>query len=181
MRTNGKGFDSDIYFVQVTGESLPPVWREPLVLRVKPNPDAIVVARYEATIQDWAADCGYPTPRILQVFETGELSDRPVQAMERAAGDIVIRSHRSSSVASETTDAADGPIAGAPALPLVVQARTADVHRRGVFDHALLGGVPVEARDGRQASSDRGRLAADVLELSGVELDVSAGQVEQTK
>jgi hypothetical protein len=90
VKTNGKGFDSDIYFVQVTGESLPPAWSEPLVLRVKPSADAIGVARYEAAVQDWAADRGYPTPRILQVFEAGELSDRPVQAMERAAGNIVL-------------------------------------------------------------------------------------------
>ena len=90
VTTSGRGFDSDIYFVRVLGEALPAIWRGPLVLRVKARPDALAEARFEADVQDWAAARGYPTPRVLRVFEAGELADGPAQVIERAPGDLVL-------------------------------------------------------------------------------------------
>ena len=87
---NGDGFDAAIFFVRFVGETVPSAWREPLVVRVKPSVAALDIARREAAIQDWVADRGYPTPRVLRVFAPGELLSRPVQIMARAPGRIVL-------------------------------------------------------------------------------------------
>jgi aminoglycoside phosphotransferase (APT) family kinase protein len=83
---NGEGFDSDIYFMQFSGPTLPDEWGDPIVLRVKGRVDQLHIARREVEIQDWLAERAYPVPRILALFEPGELLDAPVQAMERAPG-----------------------------------------------------------------------------------------------
>jgi aminoglycoside phosphotransferase (APT) family kinase protein len=92
MTTSGRGFDSDIYFVRVVGASLPEAWSGPLVVRVKTRLDAITEARYEAEVQDWAANHGFPVPRVLHVFERGELADGPAQVIERAPGHLLLDS-----------------------------------------------------------------------------------------
>ena len=43
-------------------------------------------AEFEAATQGWAADAGYPAPRVHVVIPPGELLDLPVQVMERAPG-----------------------------------------------------------------------------------------------
>ena len=92
---NGDGFDAAIFFVRFAGEALPPGWREPLVVRVKPSVGALDVAQREAAIQDWVADRGYPTPRVLRVFAPGKLLARPVQIMARAPGRMVLAEFQS--------------------------------------------------------------------------------------
>ena len=92
--SSGEGFDSDIHYLQFTGDTLPEEWRAPLVLRVKPSADRIDVARTEARIQTWLADRGYPAPRVLAVFAPGELVDTPAQVMERAPGAMMLDSVR---------------------------------------------------------------------------------------
>lgn len=87
---NGDGFDAEIYFVQLIGDALPRPWQAPLVLRIKPTVDGLGTARREAAVQDWVADRGFPTPRVLRVFEPGELFDRPAQLMERAPGRMLL-------------------------------------------------------------------------------------------
>jgi aminoglycoside phosphotransferase (APT) family kinase protein len=86
VTSSGDGFDSDIYFVQLAGPSLPAPWRAPLVLRVKGSVEQVAIAHREAAIQDWLTERGYPTPRVLALFEPGELVDTPAQVMERAPG-----------------------------------------------------------------------------------------------
>src|SRR5688572_6015273 len=80
------GADSSVFFVRLTGEALPDPWRRPLVLRAKPTPDRFAEAEREAAIQDWAADRGFPTPRVLTVLPPGPDGGVPVQVMERAPG-----------------------------------------------------------------------------------------------
>ena len=89
-RSNGDGFDSEVYFVRLEGDGLDEAWLRPLVLRIKPGADQLEVARHEAGIQDWAADRGYPTPRVLEVFVPGAPFERPAQVMERAPGRIAL-------------------------------------------------------------------------------------------
>ncbi len=88
--SNGSGFDSDIHYVHLTGDSLPPEWRAPLVLRVKPSDDRLDIAHYEEAVQGWLADRGFPTPRILVVIEPGPVTDRPTQVMERVTGGMAL-------------------------------------------------------------------------------------------
>jgi aminoglycoside phosphotransferase (APT) family kinase protein len=93
--SKGEGFDSMVYLLHLAGERLPEEWRRPLVLRVKAGVDRGPEAEREATIQGWLADRGYPAPRVLQVFEAGELLDLPAQVMERAPGSLVLDAIRS--------------------------------------------------------------------------------------
>lgn len=86
----GEGFDSTVLFVRLRGAALPPAWTEPLVLRVKADASREDEARREAAVQGWLADRGYPAPRVLCVWGPGELVGLPVQAMERAAGDVIL-------------------------------------------------------------------------------------------
>ena len=62
---------------------------------------------------------------------------------------------------------------------LVVDAWSADVHRRRVLDDAFLFGVAVEADDGAQPPGDGGACLAAVLEVAGEALDVDPADVEQ--
>lgn len=89
---NGDGFDSDIFFMQFSGSALPDEWRDPIVLRVKGRADQLDIARREVAIQRWVADRDYPAPRILALYEPGELFDVPAQAMERAPGHTMLHS-----------------------------------------------------------------------------------------
>ncbi len=88
------GFDSAIYFVRFRGPTLPAAWRDDLVIRVKSRPDAIDDARFETQVQAWAIEHGYPAPAILDLFDVGELTDRPAQVMERAPGRTMFDSFR---------------------------------------------------------------------------------------
>ncbi len=54
-----------------------------------------------------------------------------------------------------------------------------DVNGWGVLDDAFLCCVPVEARQGGEATPDGGGSSAVFLEFAGVELDVGAGDLEQ--
>ena len=87
--SRGEGFDSTIHLVQFTGDDLPADWARPLVMRIKSDAGRTTEAVREAAIQAWAADHGYPAPRVLHVFAPDELLDRPVQVMERAAGSLL--------------------------------------------------------------------------------------------
>ena len=89
-QTNADGFDSEIHFLHLAGPALPDEWARPLVLRVKSDPDRGDEARLEAAVQGWAADHGYPAPRVLRVFDAGELVARPAQVMERLAGSMML-------------------------------------------------------------------------------------------
>lgn len=82
----GGGFDSFIYLVQLAGAGLPEAWRLPLVVRIVPSADRADRARFEAATQGWAADAGYPAPRVLAVLRPEELLGLPVQVMERVPG-----------------------------------------------------------------------------------------------
>jgi aminoglycoside phosphotransferase (APT) family kinase protein len=82
----GAGFDSFIHLIELRGDGLPDAWRLPLVVRILPSADRIERARLEAATQGWAADAGYPAPRVHAVVPPGELLDLPVQVMERAPG-----------------------------------------------------------------------------------------------
>ena len=62
---------------------------------------------------------------------------------------------------------------------LVVDARPADVHRRGVLDDTFFFGVAVEPDDRAQPAGDRGAGLAAVFEVAGEALDVDAADVEQ--
>lgn len=82
----GAGFDSFIHLIELRGDGLPEAWRLPLVVRILPTADRAERAEFEAATQDWAADAGYPAPRVHAVIPPGELLDLPVQIMERAPG-----------------------------------------------------------------------------------------------
>jgi aminoglycoside phosphotransferase (APT) family kinase protein len=86
----GDGFDSAIWLVRYAGASLPGAWRMPLVLRVKADAERAGEAQREADVQAWAADRGYPAPRVLAVMDPGELLDLPAQVMERAPGPMLL-------------------------------------------------------------------------------------------
>lgn len=80
------GYDTEIWFVRYDGVSLPPAWRQPLVLRVHPKPERQSMAEREAAVQEFVTDRGYAAPRVLHVFVLGEAGPLPVQVMERVAG-----------------------------------------------------------------------------------------------
>ena len=61
---------------------------------------------------------------------------------------------------------------------LVVEPRSPDVHRRRDRDEALLLGVPVEARDRAQPSSDRRTGATERLEMAAEALDIRPARTE---
>jgi aminoglycoside phosphotransferase (APT) family kinase protein len=82
----GAGFDSFIHLIELRGHGLPDAWRLPLVVRILPTADRAERAQFEAAAQGWAADAGYPTPRVHAVIPPGELLDLPLQVMERAPG-----------------------------------------------------------------------------------------------
>jgi aminoglycoside phosphotransferase (APT) family kinase protein len=86
----GDGFDSAIWLVRYSGARLPGAWRLPLVLRVKADAARAGEAQREADVQAWAADRGYPAPRVLAVMAPGELLDLPAQVMERAPGPMLL-------------------------------------------------------------------------------------------
>ncbi|MGH9273768.1 MAG: phosphotransferase family protein, partial [Acidimicrobiales bacterium] len=82
----GAGFDSFIHLIELRGDGLPDAWRLPLVVRILPSADRTERAELEAATQRWAADAGYPAPRVHAVIPPGKLLDLPVQIMERAPG-----------------------------------------------------------------------------------------------
>jgi aminoglycoside phosphotransferase (APT) family kinase protein len=82
----GGGFDSFIHFVQLAGSGLPDAWRLPLVVRIVPSVDRTDRAQFEAATQTWAADAGYPAPRVLAVLAPEELLGLPTQIIERVPG-----------------------------------------------------------------------------------------------
>ena len=53
---NTEGFDSAIYFVRYAAPTLPAEWRQPLVVRLKPHPDALAAARLEAAVEQAEAE-----------------------------------------------------------------------------------------------------------------------------
>jgi hypothetical protein len=113
MTTSGRGFDSDIYFVRVVGASLPEAWSGPLVVRVKTRLDAITEARYEAEVQDWAANHGFPVPRVLHVFAL--VSWRTVPHKSSSEHRATFYSTRSrSSLARQAPAPSDGRPASSP-------------------------------------------------------------------
>jgi hypothetical protein len=64
---------------------------------------------------------------------------------------------------------------------LVVQARAANMGRRGALEEPLMLDVSVEPGDRAQPPSDGGASAAALLEIPGVALDVGAPHREQTQ
>jgi hypothetical protein len=63
---------------------------------------------------------------------------------------------------------------------LVVDAGSADVHRRRVGEHPLLFGVAVEPAHRAQAAGDGGPRLALVLQVAGETLDIDPANLEQT-
>ena len=90
VTSSEQGFESVIHFVRFAGAGLPPAWAEPLVIRVKPNIDALSAAQREAAVLDWVADRHYPAPRVLAVYGPGEIAANPAQVMQRAPGDMLL-------------------------------------------------------------------------------------------
>ena len=88
--TAGDGYDTAVHFVRFGGAVLPPEWRRDLVIRIHPTADRSGLARHEAAAQNWCAERRYPAPRVLAVFGAGELSDLPLQVVERAPGDTML-------------------------------------------------------------------------------------------
>jgi len=86
----GAGFDSHIHTATLTGPTLPPAWREPLVVRLLPAVDRMHQARAEAEVQRWCGERGYPVPEILLVLEPDEAFGLPAQVMVRAPGGTVL-------------------------------------------------------------------------------------------
>jgi aminoglycoside phosphotransferase (APT) family kinase protein len=82
----GAGFDSYIHLLRLRGAALPEPWRKPLVVRILPSVDRAAQASAEAVAQGWAADGGYPAPRVLKVLAPADVLGLPVQIMERAPG-----------------------------------------------------------------------------------------------
>lgn len=89
-RSVGAGFDSHIHLVQLAGPTLSVRWRAPLVVRILPSAGRVDQAIDEALVQRWAAERGYPVPKVLTVLAPGDLLDLPVQIMERAAGTTML-------------------------------------------------------------------------------------------
>lgn len=85
-RSVGAGFDSYIHLIHLRGPALPGEWQAPLVLRILPSVEREPQASAEAAAQGWAADRGYPVPRVLAVLAPDELLGLPAQLMERAPG-----------------------------------------------------------------------------------------------
>lgn len=90
IQTKGEGFDSTIHFLQLEGDLLPEEWRQPLVLRIKSDPDRLDEARAEAEVHNWLVTNGYPAPPVHKVFAPGELIDLPVQVLARAPGTLAL-------------------------------------------------------------------------------------------
>lgn len=82
----GAGFDSYIHLIHLRGPALPEEWQEPLVVRILPSVERASQATTEAAAQAWAADRGYPAPRVLAVVTPDDLLGLPAQIMERAPG-----------------------------------------------------------------------------------------------
>jgi aminoglycoside phosphotransferase (APT) family kinase protein len=90
------GLDSWIHRVRYEGAALPGPWRRTLAVRVKRHAHAGELAEREAAIQGWCADAGYPSPRVLVVFQPGDLLEAPVQVMELVPGSTVLATVTSS-------------------------------------------------------------------------------------
>jgi aminoglycoside phosphotransferase (APT) family kinase protein len=84
--TAGEGMDNEIVFVDLAGPGLPVEWQGTVVVRVQPDADRFDVAEAEAKVQDWCATVDYPTPRMLALFEPGELTVASAQVMVRVPG-----------------------------------------------------------------------------------------------
>lgn len=82
--------------MSLTGSDVPEDWREPLVLRIKPDVDRFDIALREMAVQNWCVGAGLPVPRVLEVLAPGEPFDRPAQVMERAPGVILLDALRAS-------------------------------------------------------------------------------------
>jgi aminoglycoside phosphotransferase (APT) family kinase protein len=80
------GFDFWIYSLRLTGTGLPVAWTAPIVARVPPTPERYSLLERESRLQSWAADNGYPAPRVVEVLEPGALFESPVQIVQRAPG-----------------------------------------------------------------------------------------------
>jgi aminoglycoside phosphotransferase (APT) family kinase protein len=80
------GFDFWIYSLHVTGTALPVDWSAPIVARVPPRAERFALLERESLLQAWAADHGYPAPRVVDVLAPGELFESPVQIVQRVPG-----------------------------------------------------------------------------------------------
>ena len=88
----GTGFSTLIDYVRFAGRDLPPEWSDPLVARTHKTVEEAAVARREAAIQEWCVDQAYPAPRVIAVFDPGELGDLPVQVRGRVAQAVEVPS-----------------------------------------------------------------------------------------
>ena len=114
---------------------------------------------------------------LAESFDVG--ADRfrhpqPVQRQQRHQGVIAWRGQ-----AGGDQDGAELVAVEVGDVGLVVDPRSADVHRRGVLDDAFLFGVAVEPDDRAQPAGDGGAGLAAVFEVAGEALDVDAADVEQ--
>jgi len=78
------GFDTEILTFRLRGA--PPAWSVPLVLRVfRPHHDPMLVRR-EQTVQNTAAEAGYPAPRVLMATPEAGPMGAPFLVMQRLPG-----------------------------------------------------------------------------------------------
>ncbi len=80
------GWDFATYMVHFSGERLPAPWSSPLVARLTGIVGRYEALRREARLQGWCAEQGFPAPAVLVVVPPGEVSEGPVELMERVPG-----------------------------------------------------------------------------------------------
>ena len=85
------GFDSYVHAIDLRGDTLPPEWSKPLVVRVLPSVDRAPQAMREAAVQSWSAAQGYNAPKVLALLGPEEGLGLPAQVMERASGTTMLR------------------------------------------------------------------------------------------
>ena len=88
----GRGFDSFIYGFSLEGDTLPPAWRHPLVLRLQRAAGDLHDAKVqrEAAVQRFVIDQGYPALDPLAVECSGGVVGLPFTIMRRVSGGAML-------------------------------------------------------------------------------------------
>jgi aminoglycoside phosphotransferase (APT) family kinase protein len=137
------GWETYIYSFQLTGEGVPPEWTQPLILRIYPSAGQAERAEFDAAVQRFVVERGYPAPRVLALEAGAGALGQPFLIMERAPGETMLDRLQAN------------PIAARGLTPLMARAH-ADLHRLPVDGCPLPSeGTSVE----RQLENFRGRIA----------------------
>ena len=80
------GWETYIYTFRLGGDAVDPAWTRPLIRRVYPGADQGPRAEFDASVQGFVAERGYPAPRVLAVETDAGALGRPFLIMERAPG-----------------------------------------------------------------------------------------------